>query len=82
MIIMSSEANKRLGGNMFFDRTPLRVKTWTDEWTDNLNVSARARVGIGFGTYKHALFYESIAYGGTTMFDGSTASTVGTSVTI
>ena len=82
MIIMSSEANKRLGGNMFFDRTPLRVKTWIDEWTDNLNVSARARVGIGFGTYKHALLYESIAYSGTDMFDGSTASTVGTSVTI
>lgn len=82
MIIMSSEANKKLSGNMFYDRTPFIVKDWEDYPTSNYCMSGRARIGLGFGTYKHALYFESIAYGGTTMVDGSTASTVGTAITL
>lgn len=82
MIIMSSKANKELGGNMFYDRIPFTVEEWRDHDTSNYCMSGRTRIGIGFGTYKHAIFFESLANGGSTLFDGQTAASVGTSVTI
>lgn len=55
IIMLSSEANKALGGNMFLDRNKLDIRTWTDDHTRNLIMNGYARWGIGFNTYKHAV---------------------------
>ena len=53
IMVMSSEANKNLCGNMFFNRIPLTVTNWVDNHTGNYIWNGRCRFGIGFGTYKH-----------------------------
>jgi hypothetical protein len=55
LMIMSSEANKNLAGNMFFNRIPLTVSNWVDNHTGNYYWNGRCRFGIGFGSYKHIL---------------------------
>ena len=55
VIIMSSEANKNLSGNMFFNRVPLTVSNWVDHHTGNYIWNGRCRFGVGFGTYKHMI---------------------------
>ena len=55
MILMSSEANKCLSGNMFFNRVPLTVTNWVDNHTGNYIWNGRCRFGVGFGSYKHAM---------------------------
>ena len=55
VMIMSSEANKNLGGNMFFNRVPLSINNWVDNPTGNFNWTGRCRFGVGFGSYKHIL---------------------------
>ena len=55
VMIMSSEANKNLAGNMFFNRVPLTVTNWVDHHTGNYIWNGRCRFGVGFGTYKHIL---------------------------
>ena len=55
-MIMSSEANKNLSGNMFFNRVPLTVSNWVDHHTGNYIWNGRCRFGIGFGSYKHILY--------------------------
>ena len=55
IMIMSSEANKNLSGNMFFNRVPLTVSSWQDHHTGNYVWNGRCRFGVGFGTYKHIL---------------------------
>ena len=55
IMIMSSEANKNLAGNMFFNRVPLTVTNWVDNHTGNYYWNGRCRFGVGFGTYKHIL---------------------------
>lgn len=52
-MVMSSEANRHLGGNMFFNRVPLSVRNWIDNHTWNNHWNGRCRFGVGFGTYKH-----------------------------
>ena len=69
MMLMSSEANKNLGGNMFFNRVPLTVSNWVDHHTGNYLWCGRCRFGVGFGTYKHIL----LAVGSTSAVDGATA---------
>lgn len=54
-MVMSSEANKNLCGNMFFNRVPLTVTNWIDHHTGNYIWNGRCRFGVGFGTYKHIL---------------------------
>ena len=54
-MVMSSEANKNLSGNMFFNRVPLTVSNWVDHHTGNYMWCGRCRFGVGFGTYKHIL---------------------------
>ena len=54
-IVMSSEANKSLSGNMFFNRVPLSISNWVDNHTGNYVWGGRCRFGIGFGSYKHAI---------------------------
>lgn len=53
MIVMSSDANKTLGGNMFFNRVPLTITNWVENHTGNYIWNGRCRFGVGFGTYKH-----------------------------
>ena len=53
IMVMSSEANKNLCGNMFFNRVPLTVTNWVDNHTGNYIWNGRCRFGVGFGTYKH-----------------------------
>ena len=55
VMIMSSEANKNLSGNMFFNRVPLTVSNWVDNHTGNYIWNGRCRFGVGFGSYKHIL---------------------------
>ena len=55
VMIMSSEANKNLSGNMFFNRVPLTISSWVDNHTGNYIWNGRCRFGVGFGTYKHIL---------------------------
>ena len=55
LMVMSSEANKNLAGNMFFNRVPLTVTNWVDNHTGNYIWNGRCRFGVGFGTYKHIL---------------------------
>ena len=55
LMIMSSEANKNLSGNMFFNRVPLTVTSWVDNHTGNYIWNGRCRFGVGFGTYKHIM---------------------------
>ena len=55
VMIMSSEANKNLCGNMFFNRVPLTVSNWVDHHTGNYIWNGRCRFGVGFGTYKHII---------------------------
>ena len=55
MMVMSSEANRNLSGNMFFNRVPLTVSNWVDHHTGNYLWCGRCRFGVGFGTYKHIL---------------------------
>ena len=55
LMIMSSEANKNLAGNMFFNRIPLTVTNWVDNHTGNNYWNGRCRFGVGFGSYKHIL---------------------------
>lgn len=54
-LIMSSEANKNLSGNMFFNRVPLTVSNWIDHHTGNYIWNGRCRFGVGFGSYKHII---------------------------
>ena len=55
VMIMSSEANKNLCGNMFFNRIPLTVTNWVDNHTGNYIWNGRCRFGVGFANYKHIL---------------------------
>ncbi|MBQ8528645.1 MAG: hypothetical protein IJ459_02805 [Clostridia bacterium] len=55
LIVMSSEANKNLCGNMFFNRVPLTVTNWVDNHTGNYIWNGRCRFGVGFGSYKHMI---------------------------
>ena len=55
LMIMSSEANKNLSGNLFFNRVPLTINNWVDHHTGNYMWAGRCRFGVGFGSYKHIL---------------------------
>ncbi len=70
MLIMSSEANKNLCGNMFFNRVPLTVTNWVDNHTGNYIWNGRCRFGVGFGSYKHIILaVDSAEYdNGTSLF--------------
>lgn len=67
VMIMSSEANKNLSGNMFFNRVPLTVTNWVDHHTGNYVWNGRCRFGVGFGTYKHILLAVDSAEAQSTM---------------
>ena len=58
-MVMSSEANKNMAGNMFFNRVPLTVTNWVDNHTGNFIWNGRCRFGVGFGTYKHIILVQN-----------------------
>ena len=68
-MVMSSQANKNLAGNMFFNRVPLSINSWQDNHTWNYIYSGRCRFGVGFGTYKHIM----LVHGGEATVSGATA---------
>ena len=53
VMIMSSEANKNLSGNMFFNRVSLDIRNEIDNHTRNFIWNGYCRFGLGFGTWKH-----------------------------
>ena len=55
LMIMSSNANKELCGNIFWNRVPLVAMNWTDAYTGNYIWGLRGRVSVSFTTYKHIL---------------------------
>ena len=70
VIVMSSEANTALRGNMFFNRVPLTVTNFVDNHTGNYIWNGRCRFGVGFGSYKHILMCvtdDAIAPGATAL---------------
>ena len=65
-ILISSEANKALGGNMLFDTVPFAIETDEDVELGDVTLTASASFGVGFGAYEHMLYFCS-AENGTTM---------------
>ena len=53
LMIMSSEANENLYGNMFYNRVPLDIRSNIDDHTRNYYWNGYCRFGIGFNTWKH-----------------------------
>ena len=54
-ILMSSQANKEMLGNLFFDRIPLTMKDEVDVDTHNYIWSGRARFSAGFSNWAHVI---------------------------
>lgn len=55
IMVMSSEANENLLGNMFFNRVKLDITNGIDPHTRNFFWNGYCRMGIGFGAWKHML---------------------------
>ena len=68
-ILMSSDANEDLRGNMFFNRVALNVVDWEDHHTGNFIWTGRTRLGVGFNSWKHML----LAVSSSTAVTGATA---------
>ena len=68
-MIMSSEANENLLGNMFYNRVKLDIVHGVDDHTRNMYWNGYCRFGVGFTTWKHiALLVNS-----DTAVDGATS---------
>ena len=55
IMVMSSEANENLLGNMFFNRVKLDITNGIDPHTRNFFWNGYCRMGLGFTTWKHIL---------------------------
>ena len=53
LMVMSSDANKELSGNMFFNRVKLDIRNKIDDETRNFLWNGYCRFGVGFGSWKH-----------------------------
>ena len=53
LMVMSSEANAELSGNMFFNRVKLDIRNKIDDETRDFLWNGYCRFGIGFGAWKH-----------------------------
>ena len=53
IMVMSSEANENLFGNMFYNRVPLDIRSNVDDHTRNYYWNGYCRFGVGFNTWKH-----------------------------
>jgi len=58
-MLMSSEANKQLMGNMFYNRVALDIQNEVDIHTRNFIWNGYCRFGCGFTTWKHILLAVS-----------------------
>lgn len=54
-MVMSSEANENLLGNMFYNRVALDITSDIDKHTRNYFWNGYCRFGVGFNTWKHIL---------------------------
>lgn len=61
IIVMSSEANQNLLGNMFYNRVPLDIRSNIDDHTRNYYWNGYCRFGVGFNTWKHILMFDDAA---------------------
>jgi hypothetical protein len=52
-IVMSSDANRDLLGNMLYDRVPLEVSAEELNKSKDWEWAGYCRMGVGFGTWKH-----------------------------
>lgn len=57
--VMSSKANKELGGNIFFDGDAFKIETRDDE-SGNRILNCTCSFGVGFGSYKHMIRFVSV----------------------
>ena len=58
-MIMSTDANESLLGNMFFNRHALDIRSGIDDHTRNMYWNGYCRFGVGFTTWKHILLAVS-----------------------
>lgn len=70
-MIMSSEANENLLGNMFYNRVPLDITSDIDKHTRNYFWNGYCRFGIGFNTWKHIALVVNVT--GESTVSGATA---------
>ncbi|MBO5472669.1 MAG: hypothetical protein J6A08_02605 [Lachnospiraceae bacterium] len=54
-IIMSDEANKAYNGTVFYDRTPLDVKSEVNIHNRNLEYNGYGRMSCGFNNWRHVI---------------------------
>jgi len=54
-ILMSSQANKELLGNKFYDRVSLDVTAHVDQDTDDMIWNGYARMSVGFPSWQHVI---------------------------
>jgi hypothetical protein len=71
IMVMSSEANENLYGNMFYNRIPLDIRSNIDDHTRNYFWNGYCRFGVGFNTWKHIALAvnSSSAVNGATKLD-------------
>lgn len=67
-MVMSSEANENLLGNMFYNRVPLDITSDIDKHTRNYFWNGYCRFGVGFNTWKHI----ALAVSSTSAVSGAT----------
>lgn len=58
LMVMSSEANKELMGNMFYNRVALDIQSEVDIHTRNAIWNGYTRFGVGFGSWKHIMLFD------------------------
>lgn len=68
-MLMSSEANKNLSANMFYNRVDLDIQNDIDIHTRNFIWNGYCRFGVGFTTWKHIL----LAVDSTSAVNGATS---------
>lgn len=60
-MVMSSECNKALLANMFYNRVKLDIKHGVDDHNRNLYFNGYCRFGVGFTNWKHIALYVNSA---------------------
>lgn len=69
IMVMSSEANKNLMGNMFFNRVKLDIQNGIDPHTRNFFWNGYCRFGVGFTTWKHIIRLKTSSGGNANALD-------------
>lgn len=68
-MVMSTEANNKMLGNMFYDKATLHITRNIDDHKRNYNWNGCCSLGVGFNTWKHI----ALAVNSTTAVAGATA---------